>query len=649
MSFGFIRRERSGPSTVLPGGLRPRTALSRLLLGAATLAGLACGAPAVAKTSLEVPLVVTQVPAGARATPAGADTKGLVRGDWFEGARLVVVSPAGQARVLSEGFDSACDPDVSFDGQRVLFAGRKEPQDRWRIWEIGLDGQGLRPVTPATIDARSPRHVSTLFTLNSPEPWFTLVFVGREPAAAANGRPAVANLYNIRLDGGDLRRLTYTPDHSLDPFQMWDGRVVYAAEHRPHEPSTAGGRLALRAIHIEGADMEAYGGGLGRRVQQMPCATAGGLVVFIESDAPAPDGSGQLAAVEEQRPHQTYRVLQKDASRRYLHPSPLQGNQLLVAQRDARNKGTWAIVRFDADTGTVAPVFDTHEYHEVQAVAVQPRPRPDGHSTVVTTEDNYGTLYGLDCYTADAARAGRLQPGEVKRVRLLEGVPTAPGVPAARRLVGEAPVEADGSFNVVVPADTPLLLQTLDDQGLALGTCGWIWVKPKETRGCIGCHEDPELVPQNSYVLALRRPSNRLVLPAADRRTVTFRDDVAPILAQHCATAACHGGTDTPLTLPLGAAAPAAPQLRQAYQALTAGPRPLVEAGRARTSPLVWQLLGRDTSRPWDPAAPPAQKITRMPHANAGTTLTPEQVRTLIQWIDLGAAFDPAGTENTGK
>jgi len=66
-----------------------------------------------------------------------------------------------------------------------------------------------------------------------------------------------------------------------------------------------------------------------------------------------------------------------------------------------------------------------------------------------------------------------------------------------RRLVGEAPVEADGSFNVEVPADVPLLLQTLDERGLALATCGWFWVKPREKRGCIGCHEDPERVPEN--------------------------------------------------------------------------------------------------------------------------------------------------------
>ncbi len=29
---------------------------------------------------------------------------------------------------------------------------------------------------------------------------------------------------------------------------------------------------------------------------------------------------------------------------------------------------------------------------------------------------------------------------------------------------------------------------------------------PKESRGCIGCHEDRELTPPNRHVLALRKP-----------------------------------------------------------------------------------------------------------------------------------------------
>lgn len=619
------------------------------------LAALTPCATALAQpAATDVPLVVTELPAGPAASPpAGGSTSDLARGDGFAGARLVLVAPDGTTRVLSEGFAAACDPDVSFDGKTLLFAGRKTAAAPWRIWEISVDGTGLRAITPDTIDARDPIHVSTLFTLNSPQPWETLLFVGREPGASETGRSPVATLYSIKRDGTEPRRLTYNPGQSTDPFQMWDGRVLYASERQPHEPPATAGRLSLFALHIEGADMELYGGELGRRVQQMPCATEGGIVLFVESDQPSWDGAGQLAWVEQRRPHLTYHPARPDPAHLYAYPSPLRKNEVLVAQRDARGPGRWRIVRFDADSGATVPVYASKERHTVQAVAVRPRPTPDGHSTVVTTDDNYGTLYGLDCYTTDTARAGRLKPGEVKRVRIIEGVTSAPGTPNSplspavpRRLIGETAVEADGSFNLFVPSDTPLLLQTVDETGLALGTCGWFWVKPKEKRGCIGCHEDPERVPENRFVLALHHDSIPLLPPVAERRTLSFTRDIAPILARLPAAAL----VDTqrqPLRLALDTPA----GLRAAYAALTTGSDALVEPGRARTSRLIWQLAGRNTARPWDAAASAA--FAPAPSA----PVSADDLRTLALWIDLGATYDApaaaerasAGKETAGK
>ena len=617
------------------------------------------GGDCQAGTGLDMSIVLTQVPVRSHRAPPDWDSKGLIRADCFEGARLVVVSPEGQLRLLSEGFQSACDPNVAFDGQRLLFAGKKDRSSHWRIWETGLDGQGLRPITPDHLEARSPIYVSTLFTLDSSEPWFTTIFVAREQTLNETGCPSASNLYNIRLDGTELCRLTFNPNRNFDPFQTWDGRVIYAAERYPITPGGHGGRVGLYGIHIEGADMELYGGELGSRIQQMPCVTERGLVVFVEAEEAAWDGAGQLACVEERRPHATYQRLTHNKALLFLYPSPWRDDLLLVSRRPAKGKGTCGVSSYDTKTRQCRPLFDSPDYHDVQAVAVRPRNRPDGHSTVVNTRFNTGTLYGLNCYDAEQRMAPYLQTGMVKRVRFIEGLPrpakASEGPAMPRRLVGEAPVEADGSFNVEIPADTPLLLQTLDERGLALANCGWIWVKPKETRGCIGCHEDPERVPENEYVLALRRPSNRLTLPPEQRRSVAFCKDIAPILKRHCAAADCHGGPDTPLHLALTAESPCEPELQQAYATLTAPAEPkaahpgvppgkYVDAGRARTSWLIWQLLGTNTSHPWDRdqklAATRPRKINTMPPPAKGSPLSEEELRTVAQWIDLGAAFD---------
>lgn len=645
-------------SRILADAVSTRSCRGRLLIVVGlVIAGAFMTHPASAAP--ERPLIVTQVPRRAPTLPPASQQGGLVRADWFDGARLVLVDETNRITVLSQGFQSACDPNLSFDGKRLLFAGRKQAGEPWRIWEIGLDGQGLRPISPPGLEARQPVFATTLFTLDSPEPWFTAVFVGKDSTVTETGQAGGSSLYSVRLDGSDLRRLTWNPNHHFDPYQAWDGRLIYAAERHPPYPDRKGGRVSLYAIHVEGADMELYGGEAGRRIQQMPCLTPGGLLVMIESDEGRWYGAGQLACLRENRPHVSYQRLTDNPGMVFLYPSPLEANRVLVAGRQTGAEGEWAIYRFDADLRQQAELFNTADYHEVQALLVRPRPQPDGHSTVVNTATNTGAFYGLNCYDTDKRMTGHLSPGAVKRVRFIEGViqplpgPPAGCLPVPRRLVGEAPVEPDGSFNVEVPAGTPLLLQTLDERGLALATCGWVWVQPKETRGCIGCHEDPERIPENEYVMALRRPSNRLFLPPEQRRSITFRHDVAPLLAKHCALAGCHGGSETPLRLPDQEFPWSEESLRKAYQNLTgvtvsagekksqdAPPGKYVDRGQARTSWLVWQLLGTNTSRPWDTPPVRSAKVTTMPPMDRAAPLNAEDKRVIIQWIDLGAQFD---------
>jgi hypothetical protein len=74
------------------------------------------------------------------------------------------------------------------------------------------------------------------------------------------------------------------------------------------------------------------------------------------------------------------------------------------------------------------------------------------------------------------------------------------------RLLGEAPVEPDGSFFVNVAGNVPFYMQTLDAQGQVVQTMrAWTWLRSGDQRGCIGCHEDKELAPENRATQALIR------------------------------------------------------------------------------------------------------------------------------------------------
>ncbi len=599
---------------------------------------------------LAEPVVFTQVPAGNK--PA-QPTKGLLALPPGEGGRLAVLRPDGSIGLLVAGFHSACDPDVAFDGRHVLFAGKRAAGDEWNIFEIAADGTGLRQITRGLGDCRQPSYQSNVYVITEEEPWRQITFVRTDPQAVSeDGSARLASLYSCRLDGSGVQRLTYNLSGDADPTIQWDGRLLFASWRRATLDHGSSGRVALLGANVDGTDLAPFCTEAGLRVKRMPCTTDT-LAVFVESQEPRWDGSGRLACVALRRPLHSYRPITAEADGLFHSPSPLDGGQIVAARRPADGSGTHALVRVDPATGRQEPLYDDPRYHDIQAKRIAPRDVPDGRSSVVDESETTGKIYCLDLYTSDLADRNWMPPGTIKRVRLVEGL--AQSVPgggrlAPRRVLGEVPAPADGSFNVEVPANTPIEIQILDDQGMALRSCAWVWARNKQSQGCIGCHEDPELTPTNIVPEALWTRTAPLCPPVAERAAVDFRRDVMPIVEKKCL--GCHAKGESPPQLtvvPPPVGGPASDAARAAYDVLTAPGKgepgeawgQYVHPGRARTSPLVWHLFGRNTSRPWD--GPWTKQTAKPIPPDKAEPLTDEERQVFVRWIDLGAAWETAG------
>jgi hypothetical protein len=661
-------------------------------------------------SGLRVPgaLVLTQLPAGTDLERQASASGGTLRASFGDGARLLLVFPDGSVRVLTRGFYGACDAEVSFDAERILFAGKRGASDNWNIYEVRLDGSHLGQITKNLGDCRSPAYQSTLYTLTSPQPWYQLTFVGNAADTMNEyGATVATHLYSCKLDGSAVRRLTFNLSSDMDPFLMPDGRLLLASWQRCNLDWGILGRVGLFGINLDGTDYALFAGSQGRRVKHMPCVTAGGLLVFVEADEVPWDGAGCLSCVQMRRPLDSYRPITGSHDGLFCWPSPLPDGSVLVARRPRDAGGTHGVYRLDPSSGKYELLFDDPRYHDIQAKLIQPRSEPDGRSSVVTESDPHGKLYCLNVCLSDLKQREWMPPAVVKRVRVLEGIPltrdeagaylpaegthvrpmesrpgsTVNGLPpmAQRRILGEVDIEEDGSLNIEVPANTPIQLQLLDAGGLALRSCDWIWAKNHEPRGCIGCHEDGELTPENVLTRALQRPSISLCLPPGRRRTVDFRRDVMPIIAQKCV--GCHGPGQAPPRLDGGLTllkhAGGRAYFNRAYESLLEGlgdweisgspahpltlsPRhPLrpsprhglegpqdaagcrgkyVHPGRARTSPLIWHVFGRNTSRGWDGSAA-SEPIKAIPPENS-PPLSADEKRTFAEWIDMGARWD---------
>ena len=170
---------------------------------------------------------------------------------------------------------------------------------------------------------------------------------------------------------------------------------------------------------------------------------------------------------------------------------------MLVSYRSSEEK-TAGLYRFSINERSLGQVIIGYSnYHIVEPVLVEAYTRPRHLPDEVNKAESTGQLFCQDI-NVTAIQHDSL-PSDFENATMIE-------VLGLDESMGLVQVEEDGSFYLKVIADTPFRLQTLDDMGQVVnGPSGWLWLRPFERRGCVGCHEDPELVPKNFVPLAVKK------------------------------------------------------------------------------------------------------------------------------------------------
>jgi hypothetical protein len=398
------------------------------------------------------------------------------------GAALRIVAQ-GQARALVPAFAASADASIAFDGQRVLFAGKRKAGDPWQIWEVPAAGGAPRRVTAFNDDAVAPFYLA--------DEW--IVYSRHTPSGFQLETMPLAG-------GGPVVRLTYAPGDHLATDALRDGRVLFDGPH----PDAASPRRDVYAVYPDGSGVETYRCDHGRDRHSGRQVASGDIVFEV---------SGKLARFTSARADQLEIPMSAGQFAGPIAETP-PGEWLVAYRPDSRAR--YGIYRWKAGQSAPDKLVASPVANAIQPVLVAPHEVPKRHPSGLGNREG-ANLLCLNAYTSRSP----IPADSVAAVRVW-----ALDDAGAAVNLGQAPVEHDGSFFVQTPADRGIRFELLDQAGKTVAAeKGWFWARRGEQRICVGCHAGPERAPDNAVPAILLRGTDpaKMLLPVHGRETAEVR------------------------------------------------------------------------------------------------------------------------------
>jgi|GEM_PF-5934627 len=476
----------------------------------------------------------------------------------FASVRNLLEDPGGVIR----------DPDVCYDGQRVLFAWKKSlDEDDYHLHELDMTTGERRKLTEglgfADYEAvylpdgnlvfNSTRSVQTV------DCWWT----------------EVSNLFLADGDGRFMRQVGFDQVHTNFPTVTCDGRVVYTR----WDYNDRGQIYPQGLFHMnpDGTAQRALYGNNSYfpttliHARSIPGTnkyvaiftghhtTQKGWLGIVDPSRGREENQGAqlIAPIRRTTPDRIDRYGQ--SGDQFLYPYPLSEREFLVSFQP-EGEGTFGIYYIDED-GRRELLARDPSIHSNRPIPLRPRPRPTPQPSMVDYTQETGAVFISDIYRGLGLPG--IERGTVHSLRVIALEYRAAGVgenrnsgPAGgalvstpisiqgawdvKRVLGTAPVYEDGSAAFEVPARTPIYFQAVDARGHKVQTMrSWTTLMPGEVQSCVGCHDHKNTTasPGGITEAALAGPHS-LDPFYGPPRGFSFIQEIQPILDENCVV--CH-------------------------------------------------------------------------------------------------------------
>ena len=319
-----------------------------------------------------------------------------------EGSRIVSYGlKAKELKVLTNDFATAFDPCTYWDGKKFTFAGVHKKGGGCQIWEMNVDGSGVRQMTDYKGTCRAPIYYAAgsieegkgriiwrdryfegdWKERGTVEKTGFIIFAGSPDGVMDEfHNPYAYNLFRLDTQGGhvteritghvltgiefpsintSIDQITYNVSSNFDPALTPDGNILFSSVQANGSRAGGKGRVMLCVDNWDGAYPrpiygncdEEIGGASGK--SQAKITFGDRKLVYIES--PYMNwGVGQLVAVSWDAPYnKTYEKLSKDEGGLYRSPYPLPDDRMLVSYAE---RGDFGIYWFDCKNGRAGGV-----------------------------------------------------------------------------------------------------------------------------------------------------------------------------------------------------------------------------------------------------------------------------------------------------
>lgn len=462
------------------------------------------------------------------------------------------------------------DVRVSYDGGKVLFAWRHVPPEArthearvacvYHLFEMCSDGSGIRQITDGPDDDFDGCYL----------PDGGILFgSGRCRRFIPCNRVRTSNLYRCDADGKNVLPLSSNVLLEDGPAVLPDGRIVYTRWDYVDRATETFRDLWL--MNPDGTGQQLLWGGSdeGRAYQRfhakcdaMPVPGTRQVVCTFSPAFGYRENAGHLYLVDLDRGPDddaaAHRIGPDVAielgwsignggplcMKGFRDPYPLSGDCFLVA----RGCDLQLVNR----QGTCETVWtDTMMVHDPQPLMA--RPREPVLAEKINRSMETGVFMLADVYQSRNMKD--VPRGTVKKLLIMEDLPKSAsrhgprgahgGHISLHRIIGEVPVEADGSASFEVPAMRAFMFAALDEKGIAVKRMqNFTQVMPGEVQGCVGCHEKRtensgrEVLKRQGALLAATRAPSKPLKPEGVPDVFVYRRDIQPILDRRCVS--CH-------------------------------------------------------------------------------------------------------------